>query len=607
MSKKKKSGNAAEAKTNSKVNAEQAEKDTAKKAESEKPASVKETKTAGSAKDSQKAGADASAEKKSFNPLELLPLVILLALELFYWRNVIFTDAMLGDLGDGRFTALSTEHWWKFFTGKEKFSIIPVFYPIRIAIGYSDMHLGFGLLHSVFRLFGADIYLAFKYAVFSMHLIGMYGMYFLLRKSFRISPVWSTFGAVAFSHCCALVSLSNHPQLFAVGMLPPILICFVAFVKNFHNRLKRNVYACATIFLFVLLTYTSWYIACFTGIFSLIFIILYLIVSARAGQKPFKEIKNWVMTMKWDLLGYVIFMVILFIPFLSIYIPVMKEGRSYSYSGVFLPDPVDLINVGENNLMMGWFMKLIDIGKRGRDLELTVGFSVVLLAVFILALIKWIPLHGKKMKVEQIIPRCTLLCVVICLFLVIRWDGKELSAWALVYELLPPARALSSVSRFYLWLCFPMSIISAFFMDRFLAGSAARKNRNGIIAFVLLGLLVFSSVNKTGLLAFLNHGERKAVLDGIAAAPEDAESFYVTDSAKSGQLQFYYQLDAWEVAETTGVSSINAGAWYAPPGWYVWDVCSDDYPLYAQKWIDDNALENVYSYDLATKVWTKVR
>lgn len=541
-------------------------------------------------------------KSSSFNPLELLPVLILIAVELFFWRNVIFTDKMLGDYGDGRFTALSTEHWYKFFIGKEKFSIIPVFYPIKIAIGYSDMHLGFGLLHTVFRLFGADIYLAFKLAVFSMHFIGLLAMYWLLRRTFKVSAVWSMFGTIAFAHCTSLQMLSNHPQLFAAGMLPLLLIFFAGFVNNFEVRKRRNIYAFAAIFIFVLLTYTSWYMACFTGVFSLVFMIVYWISLAATDQKPVSMLKKWISTMKWDVLIYIVYMVVLFIPFLSIYIPVMKEGRNYSYSGYFLPDPVDIINVGESNLMMGWFMKLIKINARGRDAELTVGFSVVLLAMLVVAAVKLFSKKKRREKVETTVHRSVWISIIICILLVIRWDGNAGSLWALVYEILPPARALSSVSRFFMWLCFPMAALTAVCADRI---EIFKQKGKTWIAPLILVLMFVSEITKGGLFAWFEHADRKAVLDSITPAPADAECFYVIDSAKSGNLQFHYQLDAWEIAETVGIPSINAGAWYAPPGWYVWDVCGDDYENYAAMWIENNGLQNVYAYDVATGEWSR--
>ncbi|MBR3308204.1 MAG: hypothetical protein IKI75_13255 [Lachnospiraceae bacterium] len=544
-------------------------------------------------------GADAA---KNFDIRELLPVALLLALELFFWRNIIFTDNLLGDLGDGRFTALVTEHWWKFFTGKESFGVIPIFHPNTIALGYSDLHLGFGIFHSVFRLLGMDLYLAFKWSVFMLHLLGLVTMYIMLRGTLKLKVVWSLFGTVAYSHCCALAAVSNHPQLFAAGMLPLLFILFAGFVRNFEKRKKRNIYAYIALFWFVLLTYTSWYMACFTGIFCLVFIIVYLIMMARTKNGIVKPVKNWIGTMKWDIIGYIVYTVILFIPFFCIYIPVMKEGSMYSYSGYYLPDPVDLINVTENNLMFGWLMKFIKIGARGRDHEVAEGFSPVALVMFIVIMVSMFSKKRMKKSMEDIVPKATAISVLVCILLLIRWDGADGSLWAVVYEVLPPARAVHAVARFMLWLCFPMSAVTAYWADRM--QFFENKGRGRLGAFVVCGLMVFSTICIRGLSTSFTHMSRQEFIDSVTQAPEEAQSFYITDSALSGDPQFVYQLDAYEVAEKTGIPTLNGYSGHFPGGWSVWDVCGADYETYAAYWAQEHGLTNVYAYDRATNSWS---
>ena len=126
-------------------------------------------------------------KKKAFDIKEVIPYIILLLLQVFFWRNILFNDGMLGDQGDGRFTALITEHWWQFLCGKESFSSIPIFYPNTTSLGYSDLHLGFGVVHSLLRLFGVSAYPAFKWSVIIMHLTGLITMYVLLHITYKIS------------------------------------------------------------------------------------------------------------------------------------------------------------------------------------------------------------------------------------------------------------------------------------------------------------------------------------------------------------------------------------------------------------------------------------
>ena len=156
-----------------------------------------------------------SQPQKSFDWREIIPLIILVILEIHFFRAEIFRGVNFGDLGDGRFTALISDHWWRFFCGKEKFSEIPIFYPNATSLGYSDLHLAFGLIHSVIRLFGVPLYTAFKWACIILHAIGLFSMYYMLRKAFRMSMAYSLIGAVAYAFACAMSVCCGHPQLLA--------------------------------------------------------------------------------------------------------------------------------------------------------------------------------------------------------------------------------------------------------------------------------------------------------------------------------------------------------------------------------------------------------
>ena len=538
-----------------------------------------------------------------FDIRELIPILVLLILEIVFWRNILFNDGMLGDQGDGRFTALITEHWWQFFCGKESFSTIPIFYPNATSLGYSDLHLGFGVFHALLRLFGVSVYPAFKWSVILMHFMGTITMYYLLSKTLKISAVWSLIGTVGFAFCCSLSALSLHPQLFAVAMLPVLLIFFIGFIRNLKIRKKRNIYAYLTLAWFILLVYTSWYMACFTGIFSLVFLIVYAISLSAKKYKPFSMLIDTIKIIGVDLIGYIIFTIVLAIPFISIYVPVMKEGSMYEYSGFYLPDLIDLINVTESNLMMGWFMKLINIAARGRDHELAEGYSIVFLVLFIIICVDLFRIKKKELKFEQILPKSIIISVIVCLLLTIRWDGGNGSLWAVVYAVLLPARAVHAVCRFLMWLCFPMSIMIAYWAE----GLSFMKKEKIKLFLVpaIFALLLLSTININGVFTAFNYLDREAFIDSVPSAPEDMESFYVTNVAYEGEPWFASNIDAWEVAIKVGKPTLNGYSGHFPQGWGLSDPLMENYEPYTQYWIENHGLQKVYAYDLASKNWVK--
>ena len=81
--------------------------------------------------------------------ITLFVVVVILFCEYVFFRNMFGTGNLFGDRGDGRFTNLIAEHWYNFFRGKEAFGDLGIFFPHKNTLAYSDMLIGFGLLHSL--------------------------------------------------------------------------------------------------------------------------------------------------------------------------------------------------------------------------------------------------------------------------------------------------------------------------------------------------------------------------------------------------------------------------------------------------------------------------
>ena len=540
-------------------------------------------------------------ERKQISVKDLIAVAIIIAAEIFFFRKIIFSEKMLGDLGDGRFVPLITDHWWKFFTGREAFGRIPIFYPYENALGYSDFHFGYGIVYSILRIFGMELYAAFKWCIIIIHAAGSIVMYYLLRKRFCTDAVWALTGTAAFSYCPALTGISNHPQLFAAAMLPELLLFATGFIQGFESRKKRNIYGYLTVTWFVLLTYTSWYMACFTGIFMFIGIIVWLILLGRRDNKTWKMIKGWFKTMGPDVLGWLAALVILFIPFLSVYIPVLKEGSFYGFDPTYLPMPVHLLNVGNDNLMMGWFVKLIKAGENVPSNEFTEGFSVAMIACFIAAAVIIFKKKKRKRDISDVIPKTVVITVAVCILLILKWNEKGDSLWSMVYDVLIPARAIHAVVRFLLWLTFPISVVIATKLSD--APLFAHKKAGMAASVAVLVIIFLFTLDKNGLICHFERTERTAFMDAVAAPPEDMTAFFVTDSAASGKAEYIYQLDAYEIASKYDLKTLNGYSGHFPSGWGVWNVCGEDYLAYAANWAETYGLTGIYVYDEAANAW----
>ena len=324
-----------------------------------------------------------------------LALLILLFCEVFFFRNILGNDLMFGDRGDGRLTMLFSEHWWNFFCGRERFGELAMLYPAKNVIGYSDMFLGFGLIHSFLRLLSFDMYAAFKWTLIIVHIIGTYAMFYLCFKKLHISILWSLFATITFCFSNAFSIHVGHTQLFGMSILPILSIFLVNAVTKYRKQQNCQSSLLAFLAVFVLLMYTSWYVAYFSGLFLGVLLLVYLI-QLRNVLHNWYFLQQFIKSVWPVVIKCSIFAFILLIPFLSIYLPIFLESGGYSYADVsiYLPEIADFINVDEDNFMFGNIIKKMGLSERGYSGEVVIGFSVVLSVLFLVTFI----IYGKKNK-----------------------------------------------------------------------------------------------------------------------------------------------------------------------------------------------------------------
>lgn len=545
---------------------------------------------------------------------ELIAAFAVLAFcEWFFFRNIIGTGrgALFGDRGDGRLTTLLTEHWWNFFTGKEKFSELAMFYPAEGVLGYTDLLLAYGLIHSLLRLAGINMFAAFKWTIIISHCIGTVTMYYLLKKKFRLRLQWALFGTLAFSFSDTYARDLCHTQLGAVSFLPVLLILFIGFLENYDNRKKRNLYAYALIGWFVLLTYNSWYVAYFTGMFCLVFLVVYFVKLKLRRIKVFPALKQKLGVLGMDIIGYLAFLVVLYLPFIKIYLPVLEVSSGYSYASCssFLPELIDIINVSEDNWMLGGILGKLQLPDRGYSSEVVQGFSIILLGFFgVLGIADARKKRDGAMEQEHAgqftawLGGAVFTTIVVCMVLTVRLGSNGVSLWMLVYYFIPMAKSVRAAARFFLWLSFPMSVVTACLADRYM--QCKGKKIEICVSTGAVILLFLSNINVIGVSQHWNLPEEMSFIAGVAPPPEDAQVFYVIDTARADAPAYIYHLDAFEIAEWYSLKTVNGYSGQYPAGWGgLWDVCSDGYEDSVDQWVRAYGLEHVYAYDCACNIW----
>ncbi len=527
--------------------------------------------------------------------------------EWFFFRNLWGTDLLIGDNIDGRLTNFITEHWWSFFHGRESFGELAMLYPVKNAIGYSDMFLGFGIIHSVLRLFSIDMYDAYTYTLITMHCIGTLSMFYLCYKKLALSMLWSLFATIAFQFSSTYSLHLLHTQLMALSILPIITIFIVDFFNKYHQNRNYNIPAYLGIFTFVLLIYNSWYIAYFAAVFALVFILVYLCLILSNHIKLYLL---WTPIKKmWSSIArYALFAIILLVPFVYISLPIIRQSGGFSYAEFtkLMPEFVDIINVGENNWMLGKFIAYLGLAERGYTWHNMSGYSIILLMFFILSMFwgfKFINLQSRLKNVTET-DKCWLLAIkaifisiIICQLLVIRLSANGVSLWGILYHILPGASSVRFINRFMLWLSFPMALVTAYVADKY---SPFKNGKKKIIVLCVLGLLFASNINKNGIPSW-HKNETIGVATKVALPPQDAKIFFIINDDYNLPHNSCEAMDAYEIASTYHLKTINGITGRFPKDWHLGD--KNHYNQAVKEWVNHNKLENVYAYDKGNNVW----
>ncbi len=549
-------------------------------------------------------------------------LIVILAVlvgEFLFFRGINLFDSniIIGGNADGKLTALLADHWWKFFHGKEAFGDTLMFFPEKNTIGYSDMLLGQGIILSFFRLFGLDVYSAYKCTIVVIHFVGTFSSWYLLRKKLKCGVLWSSFGTIAFSYSDSYIRGIYHTQLVALSVVPLLAIFLIGFFEHFDDCKKRTKYAFLFLTLFVLLAYSSWYIACFTGFFCLFYLVIYIIVSLVNKFPIFKTIKQKLTIIWKDLIAYVLYTCLLFIPFLKVYIPTLKASDGFPYDTCieYMPEPIDLINLSDTNLLFGNLNKLLKLKDRGISDEIEVGFSIILLILFIATFILLLKnnnygsdssdvsfLNRSYVRINTIAVFVTIITILV---FTVRLNANGTSLWQMVYSVIPMAKSTRAIARFWLWLSFPMAIVTSYVADRFFTVSDFEsvskfwKQRNFVFSAVTVVFLTISCINTDGVYCDTNS------LTEITPPPADASVIYITDS--DGDYDFWpiSMSEAYQIADEFDLKTANGYSGKVPDGWISLSNLGDPYyDIKVYRWVESADADGLYAYDKSTDTWS---
>jgi len=509
----------------------------------------------------------------NFKRLFTLIFIWLLGVTYFYQKFIRSGfNQTIGDQGDGRFVALVTDHWYQVVNGDIAWKSLNIFFPTSETIGLSDLNILLSIPHLVFRFIGFDIFLSFLMSTILITLVGYLSLYFLLTKYFKVSFLIATFSSFLFTFSSPnIIALSSHPQLFTIYLIPGLLI---GFAKLFQTKKRRLFYIFGTFTFFGLIFSTSVYVFTFT----LISILLYLFTYIAFEIKTIKLKLKFSLKINMYVLVAIFSLLLGMSPGLRVYLPIRKQsgGRDFSEIAEYLPSPVNIFNVGSNNLV---WSKVLDRFNHFLNIDLGSGeLSLNPTSIFIIITFISCVSTFKKNRLPTILFTTSALN-----FILISKFGEFLP-WKIIHKI-NGFDSIRAIGRSNLLINF--ILILAFAISSNLNMKHVKKLNIGIflVAFTILMEQVQVDNNFS-----IKRSDQLVKIKLAKEHPKECQVFYL-NSSLSDIPQAFIQNDAFLVAQVSGLPTLNGYSGIYPPNWNLNSIGDPSYLGRVDEYIKSQRIE----------------
>lgn len=505
-------------------------------------------------------------------------------------------DVFPGDRGDARLVAYVMEHWHQVFKGEANWRSPAIFYPVEGSIGYADLMVGYGIVHSVLRTFGLGIFEAAELTLILFNFLNYLVCCVLLNKVLRFNLFASIAGAAFFAFNSPKLVQLGHPQLQVIVFLPLALIGILLLVQKRETLDRKHAFGLLVLsaLSLALQLMTGFYAGWFFVFWSGLFLILTLLFT-HTRNLVFDVVKRFWPSM---VAAASVFLFAL-IPFYLAYLPVLRsaEPRSYSETLVLIPVGWSFLLMGPRNYLWGHFSSpLLSSHSLSREIEIGIGLIATLAWLGLSVFAVWILIKNLKstrgVKPQLLILSQLIIATCLVYLLGMRY-WNDFSPWQFVYAYIPGAQAIRAVARYSLTLALPMAIAFAFVLDLLIGKISLQTHskRRTLLFACLFVLTTFGLVEQFGhkedFDGFSISAEKQYLSRLSQSLPNDCSVFYVGLTPPIIHNQFEYQLDAMFVSILKGLPTLNGYTGYLPANWGLFEVADPHYEENVRRWIND--------------------
>src|SRR3989338_5970528 len=473
------------------------------------------------------------------------------------------------ELGDTRFNIYRLEHsylWIKAAPLHKFLWDLPIFYPYKKTLAYSDTMLGAAFPYWLIRmLFLPDT--AYQIWLIVISILNYSAMFLFLNKGLKYSTFPSSIGSFIFSF-----SIPRTIQLAHAQLLPGFFIIFSLFglYKFFTGKSK---YAFLNIFFFyagiVLQLITTYYLA-FFYILSLFLTLLLSLTHPRNIIIIFEKIKTQIL----PLITLTLLSAFVILLMYQNYISLGKKNGLWNLEEIksYIPTFMAWFYSGSNSLI---YSKISDVFhfRNPEELKLSVGY-------FTSAIIVYSAIINRRKPFYKLLIYTSILLITITTVI----PFTTISVWYVLADKIFFLRSVKPIGRVIFILLIPISIFVAEFFQNIKYKS------------ILVLLSLFIIIEQIQILeSFDKLNNRNSIMGIVNRIPKNCDIFYYI--SRNNEIDYKTQVDAMWAGIYAAKYTINGySTWYPP---YYNEILKSNAKDYKElllvkkgfnKWIQDNKL-----------------
>jgi len=507
---------------------------------------------------------------------------------------------LFSDSYDGMLELALLDHWDNVLRGFSPWSEPLFFFPNKGVLGYNDGYLLYGLIYSLFRAFAIDPLLSGELVNLAVRAIGFLSGYAAARRILELPMTLSLLAATLFTVSNGAYVAMDHAQMLSVGFAPLLALPLHRAFRALIEGDRRGLAIGGSLFLLGCAAWlmTAFYAAWFFLLLVLAFSIAWLALAPAAERRRMQVALPREAPVLALLAGLA---VLVDLPFLSLYLPKAVETgmRSYHEVSTFLPTPLDLVNVGDSNLLWGRaygaFRRFIG-APTPAWLTLASGLPPATLSLFLAAAV-WL---WRSREPDARLRRLrALMAATLATWALVLQIGT-VSAYPLIYYLVPGAKAIRVVVRYQLLLAVPVIGLGCAFL-------ASRFGKAPVVLLAAVSAVLVAEQFNHLAVRQIDRPAQLARLGAVPPPPAGCGAFYVARTAQEAQgladAVYRHSVDAMLLAELNHLPTVNGVDSFAPPGYDLYRPGEPSYRDRVRLYAERNNVHALCGLDMRSNRW----